>query len=94
MDGEAMRDKHVEAANGDRAKALLDNDTHRDAIAQLRLDYIAAWEMTGINDATAREKLYLRVKMLDDFQSQLIKVVNNGKLAKAEIEALSRNKAA
>jgi hypothetical protein len=84
----------VDAAKGDKARAKLEDQTFKDAMAQLEADYIAAWKMTGFNDATAREKLWLSIKTLENFEQHLITVMNNGRLARREIEAMSRNKAA
>jgi hypothetical protein len=84
----------VDAAKGDKARAKLEDQTFKDAMAQLEADYIKAWKSTGMNDATAREKLYLAVKMLDQFESHLVNVMNDGKLARSQIELMSRNKAA
>lgn len=90
-----MLDKlHKQMAKGDRAKAKLEDETFRDAMLQLEAGYIEAWKATGVNDATAREKLWIAVQMIDKFEDHLISVMNSGKLAAAEIAALSRNKAA
>jgi hypothetical protein len=84
----------VEASKGDKARAKLEDQTFKDAMAQLEADYIKAWKGTGLNDATAREKLWLQIKTLENFQQHLVTVMNNGRLARSEIEAMSRNKAA
>jgi hypothetical protein len=84
----------VAAAKGDKAYAKLSDDLFKDALKQLEADYIEAWKNTGVNDATAREKLWLAIKTLDQFESHLVTVMNDGKLARSQIEAMSRNKAA
>jgi hypothetical protein len=90
-----MLDKlHKQATKGDRAHGLLANEAFTDALAQLKADYITAWELTGINDATAREKLYLAVKALADLHKNLQTVVSDGRLAKSDLDRLSKNKAA
>ncbi len=84
----------VAAAKGDKARLKLEDQTFKDAMAQLEADYIAAWKATGFNDATAREQIWLQIKTLENFEQHLVTVMNNGRLARSEIEAMSRNKAA
>jgi hypothetical protein len=84
----------VAAAKGDKAYAKLSDDLFKDALKQLEADYIEAWKNTGVNDATAREKLWLAIRTLDQFESHLVEVMSNGRLARSQIEAMSRNKAA
>lgn len=82
----------VAAAKGDKARARLSDEVFRDALKQLDADYIEAWK--GATDAAARENLWHMVKALDNFEQHLVTVMNDGKLARSEIEAMSRTKAA
>ena len=80
------------AAKGDRANAKLQDEVFRDALKQLEADYIEAWK--GATEGVARENLWHMVKALENFERHLVTVVNDGKLARSEIEAMSRIKAA
>lgn len=78
-----------------RAAALLNDDTVKAALAQMRADYIEAWTLTSARDTDARERLWQAVQVVGKFGDHLNSVVANGKLAQAEIDAMTaRDKAA
>lgn len=54
----------------------------------LRASYIDAWEKTDARDTTGREKLWVAMTILAKVETHLRSVVNNGVVAKREIEAL------
>ncbi|HEX5509841.1 MAG TPA: hypothetical protein VFX37_15175 [Pseudolabrys sp.] len=85
------------AARGARAEALLRNELLTDAFATLEQAYIAKWRTTTVDDVAAREKLFLAVNIVGKVQDHLASVVEDGKLAAAELrqitEAAERQKA-
>jgi len=78
------------AAKGNRARNLLDNDLLTEAFKGLEDSYTAAWRATTIDDVSAREKLFLAINIVGKVRDHLTAVVNNGKLAAAELKELSQ----
>jgi len=80
-----LRDK----AKADRAKQLLENDLLDEAFKGLEDSYTTAWRNTTIDDVSGREKLFLAINIVGKVRDHLGSVVNNGKVAAAELKALA-----
>jgi hypothetical protein len=80
----------IDASRGLNAARLLENELLADAFDTLEKSYIAAWRATHINDAQSREKLFLAINVVGKVRDHLTKVVNDGKLAEAELKSLER----
>jgi predicted metal-dependent hydrolase len=82
-----MSDDKLETAinRGAQAEALLRNELLQEAFAALDAEYIKAWRVTPARDTIAREKLWQAVNVLGKVRDHLAKVVNDGKLAQAEV---------
>jgi predicted metal-dependent hydrolase len=79
-------DKLETAINrGAQAETLLRNELLQEAFAALDAEYIKAWRVTPARDTIAREKLWQAVNVLGKVRDHLGKVVNDGKLAQAEV---------
>ena len=72
-----------------RARELLDNELLSEAFGELEDSYTAAWRATTIDDAGAREKLFLAINIVGKVRDHLTAVVTNGKLAQAELKDLA-----
>jgi hypothetical protein len=70
------------------AEALLKNDLLTEAFKGLEDSYTAAWRVTTINDVSSREKLFLAINIVGKVRDHLEIIVNNGKLAAAELRAI------
>jgi hypothetical protein len=79
----------VEANRGRRAQALIEDDLLAGAFKGLEEAYTAAWRNTTIDDVAAREKLFLAINIVGKVRDHLTSVVNNGKLAAAELKQLA-----
>ena len=77
------------AARPVRAQNLLDNELLAEAFKGLEDNYTAAWRATTIDDAGAREKLFLAINIVGKVRDHLTAVVTNGKLAQAELKDLA-----
>jgi hypothetical protein len=77
------------AAKAVRAQQPLDNELLTEAFKGLEDSYTAAWRATTIDDAGAREKLFLAINIVGKVRDHLTAVVTNGKLAQAELKALA-----
>jgi hypothetical protein len=78
------------AARALRAQDLLDNELLAEAFKDLEDGYTAAWRATGIDDAGAREKLFLAINVVGKVRDHLTAIVTNGKLAQAELKELAQ----
>lgn len=78
-----------DAAKAARAQSLLDNELLAEAFNGLEDAYTAAWRATLIDDVTGREKLFLAINVVGKVRDHLTAVVNNGKLAAAELRNLA-----
>jgi len=56
----------------------------------VRNRYIESLINTAEDDTARREKAYMAVRMLDEVESQLISVMDKGKLAKQHLDKLNR----
>jgi hypothetical protein len=72
-----------------RAQDLLGNDLLAEAFKSLEDSYIAAWRATMVDQADAREKLFLAINIVGKVRDHLHSVVTNGKLAAAELRELA-----
>jgi hypothetical protein len=72
-----------------RAQSLMDDDLLREAFATLEADYIAAWKLTPARDGDGRERLWQAVQIVARVKDHLGCVIENGKLANAELRELA-----
>jgi len=75
---------------GDRAKAFLEDEMIQEAFQEIENSYIRAWAQTAPHEFKARENFYSALQILGDFTRHFHKVLQDGKMAKAEIEALAK----
>jgi hypothetical protein len=71
------------------AQDLLNNDLLIQSFKGLEDSYTAAWRATTIEDVSGREKLFLAINIVGKVRDHLTAIVNNGKLATAELKALA-----
>jgi hypothetical protein len=77
------------AAKAARAQNLLNNELLTEAFDGLEEAYTQAWRATLIDDVSGREKLFLAINIVGKVRDHLTGIVNNGKLAAAELKALA-----
>ncbi len=85
-------DEHKLLRDQDRAlgaQSLVENDLLNEAFTGLEEAYTAAWRSTTIDDVTGREKLFLAINVIGKVRDHLTRILNNGKLAAAELRALA-----
>lgn len=68
-----------------RAQALMDDELLVEAFATLEADYIAAWKLTPACDDDGRERLWQAVQIIARVKDHLGCVIENGKLANAQL---------
>ena len=79
-----------DVANGNRAQILLTDPMLTGAFDMLRTEYLKAWEATKYNDTDGRARLWQAVQIVGKVRAQLASYVNDGTLARAELNALHK----
>jgi len=72
-----------------RAQSLIESDLLTEAFQTLEDSYTAAWRNTHVDEAQAREKLFLAVNIVGKVRDHLTAVLVNGKLAAAELKQIA-----
>lgn len=86
-----MIDKAQNAINkGAQARMRLDDPLFKEAVNEIRAEYIAQWASTNPKDAEFREKLWTAYNLVGKVCDHLITVMNNGKLAQAQIDQIKK----
>lgn len=79
-----MSDKAARAAN---AKRLIDDPILIEALANIRLAAIRAWEQTSIDKEREREVAWLTVKLVNRIEAELQSIIDDGIIAAARVQA-------
>jgi hypothetical protein len=72
-----------------RARQLLDDELIQEAFDGLEAAYTAAWRSSKVDEADAREKLFMAVNLVGKVRDHLISIVSNGKLAAVELREIA-----
>lgn len=83
---------NADIARGNRAKLLLEDDLLIEAFEAVKAQYMDLWQATSLNDTATREKLFLAVQNVGFVRQHLVKVMDNGKIAKSDLEQRERGK--
>jgi len=86
------RNPYIDARKGQEAKDLLENPMLVEAFAILEREYLKAWRQSKPADQEERERLWLAVGILEEIQRHLRVVVENGVMAKRDIDKISGRK--
>lgn len=86
------RNPYIDARKGQEAKDLLENPMLVEAFAVLEREYLKAWRQSKPADQEERERLWLAVGILEEIQRHLRVVVENGVMAKRDIDKISGRK--
>jgi len=82
-----------EVIDGERARALLEDETFKALFDAVEKDYILAWRRTDPFETEGRERLYIALHVLDHVRTHLRVMAESGQLAIAQLEKLKRIKA-
>lgn len=81
---------HKAAKAGDDAKALLESPTLTEAFQKLKQAYLAQLMDTNVMQADIRDKCWMAARVVDVVKDHLTAIVNDGALAKSDLEQLAR----
>lgn len=75
----------LEIQRGERAALLLQDELLVETLERIDTEYTEQWKNTPARDVEGREKLWLMVKTVQKFRTELETVLSTGKLAKATL---------
>jgi hypothetical protein len=87
MDKHKLRDKQARA---EKAASLLRHELFVEAFDYLDTQFIEAWKSSEVADNETRERIYNLSQALNAVRGYFQSVVEDGKLAEAQIEDLKR----
>lgn len=86
------RNPYIDARKGSEARDLLENPILVEAFDVLESEYLKAWRQSKPAEQDERERLWLAVAILEEIKRHLRVVVENGVMAKRDIDKLSGRK--
>ena len=87
MDKHKLMDKQGRA---EKAASLLRHELFVEAFDYLDTQFIEAWKSSDVKDAEARERIYNLSQALSALRGYFQSVVEDGKLAEAQLQDLQR----
>ena len=72
------------------AKALLESTLLTESFAKLRRGYIDQLMNTDATQSAIRDKYWMAARVVDVVKDHLVKVVNDGAVARADLEKIAR----
>jgi hypothetical protein len=85
-----MTDLRRDVGRGVRARAILGDEIVVEALEAIEAELRGDWEGSRPGDAAAREESYCMLRAAKAFRERLRKVIDDGSVAEAEIEAHER----
>lgn len=82
-------DLHKAAKLGDEAKNLLDSPLLKASFDKLKQSYIDMLMQTDATQSSVRDKYWMAARVVDVVMDHLTNVLNNGVVAKSDLEKLA-----
>jgi hypothetical protein len=79
-----------DAARASKAKTLAEDELLVEGFGALEAAYNEAWRTSHVSDTAGREKLFIAINVVGKVRQHLEAIMANGKLAKAELENLTK----
>ena len=73
------------------AQDILDNEIFQDAMEMLEDEYKNIWATTKQDESEEREKLWMAMKLIPEFERQLRIIVERGTIKKNQIVKIKKN---
>ena len=73
------------------AQDILDNEIFQDAMEMLEDEYKKIWASTKQEESEEREKLWMAMKLIPEFERQLRIIVERGIIKKNQIVKIKKN---
>lgn len=79
-----------QTSRASQAEGLLNSELLNEAFASLESSYVEMWKSSKVEDANAREKLFLAINIIGKVKQHLQTIVNDGKLAAHQLRELAQ----
>ena len=80
------------AIRAEQARVLINDPLLTEAFETLERQYVEAWKQTDALNVAGKEKLHLAVNIIGKVRQHLTRVINDGALARKQIEEIERDK--
>lgn len=77
-----------EILKANEAELILKSDVFKEAVQNLRAEYIYKWESANDENVDFRENLHKSIRILPEIEKHLRIIVEKGKITKTQIEKL------
>ncbi len=77
-----------EILKANEAELILKSDVFKEAVQNLRAEYIYKWESVNDENVDFRENLHKAIRILPEIEKHLRIIVEKGKITKTQIEKL------
>ena len=77
-----------EILKANEAELILKSDVFKEAVQNLRAEYIYKWESVNDENVDFRENLHTAIRILPEIEKHLRIIVEKGKITKTQIEKL------
>ncbi len=85
-------DKRQDQINrGQRARFLLENETFKEAIAEVDAEYVRQWRAEK-KDGNRRESLWYGMNAVADVKTKLSKWISDGNVARQQVEEIEQRR--
>ena len=75
-----------EVQRGHEAKQLIEHPIFKEAVAAVRAGIINKWADAPLRDRDGAHELKLMLKLLDDVEANIVRVVKTGEMATIQLE--------
>lgn len=79
-----------EVRKGKRAQQILEDETLVAALAKLENDQLWVFKSTRADETAKREQCWSMLKAIENLRTELVKVIDNGKVAQRAIERVQK----
>ena len=76
---------------GKKAESLIQDEAFSAALLQMENDAVWLWKSTKSEDTVKREGAWYMIQAIEQFRSQINKIMDNGKIAQRQIERAQKN---
>lgn len=83
------RNPYQDAQRGREAEELLENPMLAEAFDKIEASYMDEWRQSKLADIEERERLWLAIQVLSEVKRHLRVVVENGVIAKRDIDRIA-----
>jgi hypothetical protein len=76
---------------GKKAESLVQDEAFAAALLQMENDAVWIWKSTKPEDTVKRESAWHMIQAIEQFRTQMNKIMDNGKIAQRQIERAQKN---